>query len=218
MAETPKKFTQKVGYQNALDFDPVNGILKFGSYEMFAKDLGIKPQRSEFSFKDYLAAARPAGVASGMGASSIAPQAPLSPQEEKRLRAQFEADVQSGAFRANPQAGNVVSTSFGGIPSYAPKYEYSTTPPFSAGTVRNVQRLGPDTFAVDTYTIPSDQDTGYNLLNQISAKAAGMNVRRDDALLRQNKQDASLRRQGAGSTVLGGGNSAAGAAAKAINS
>jgi hypothetical protein len=209
MAETPKKFTQKVGYQDALDFDPVNGIVKFGSYEMFAKDLGIKPITSKVTFDDYLKAQTPSGGAFSQLLST-------QPVNKDAMRKQFEADVMSGAFTgAKPQnmAASIIPTP-AGEPAF--KVPAAAKP---TNEVRNVQRLGPDSFSVDTYVIPNDENEGYNLLNQISARAAGLKTsRRDTTLLAQNRQDSSLRRQGSASTVLGGANSAASAAAKAINS
>jgi hypothetical protein len=209
MAEAPKKFTEKVGYQGALDFDPVNGIVKFGRYEMFAKDLGITPVSTKVTFDDYLKAQTPTGGAFSQLLST-------QPVNRDAMRKQFEADVMSGAFTGYQPPNMAASI----IPTPAGEPAFKVPAPAKVtNEVRNVQRLGPDTFSVDTYVIPNDQDKGYELLNQISARAGGTRqVRRDSALLSQNRQDASLRRQGAGSTVLGGANSAAGAAAKAINS
>lgn len=199
MAEIRKRFTQKVGYENALDFDPVNGVVKFGSYEAFVKDLGIAPQREEFKYQDYLKNVTSLGTATRELAGMT------SADRDKKMREQFERDVNAGTVPKAPrvdQFGRELRENRTG-----PIGGYSNPAP-AAPSFRQVSRLGPDLFAVDSYEIPSDQVKGYELLNEISRRAAGLSksvqANRNNDALRQNQQDANARRQGRAATVLSG--------------
>lgn len=198
-AEIRKRFTQKVGYENALDFDPVNGVVKFGSYEAFIKDLGIAPKRQEYNFQDYLKNV----TALGTGTRQLAGLS--TADREKALRAQFESDVNAGTVPDAPrvdQYGRALRENRTG-----PMGGYSNPAP-AAPTFRQVSRLGPDSFAVESYEIPSDQTAGFNLLNEISRRASGLSksvkANRNNDALRQNQQDAAAQRQGRAATVLSG--------------
>lgn len=203
-----KKFTQKAGYEKALDFDPVNGIVKFGAYEAFVTDLGIKPTRQEYNFKDYLKAT------AGIGSTATREFAYLSAADkEKQLRESFERDVMAGTVPAVPKSNQYTGVAIQRENRTGPIGAYGNTAPAPA-SYRKVTKLGPDSFAVDTYAIPDDQTAGYNLLNDISSRASNMSkqLRSGTYALRQNQQDSRLRRQGAASTILSGT-----AAATAIN-
>lgn len=199
MAEQPKNFSQKAGYQGLLDFDPVNGILKYGSYEAFAKDMGVAPKREEFDFNDYLQALQP-GVSASIAGT-------MTPKMRQQYMDRFMNDLQAGRIYYGQQSGSLP----GGAPSKPQLIVQDAAPAF--GTVnmnpitqyqsaprnaaRNVVNLGGDKFAVDTYDIPNNVD----FINKFTERAVGA-TRQDNALLRQNQQDAVLRRQGAASTVL----------------
>lgn len=228
MAEMRKRFTQQAGYQNALDFDPVNGIVKFGNYEAFVTQL-VKPTSQQFKFDDYLAALDPLS-GSGMATQSMATS--KTPAEIAKLKEQFLSDLSGGRLSYTTEPANTGSaiTSNQALPATTkPRLVIGGTgsglpwagAPSDNGTpaaFRKVIDLGNGTYGVDTYGIPDDQEAGYNLLNKLSAASLGIGqVRRDTALLAQNKADAALKRQGAGSTVLSVANNASSAAAKAIN-
>jgi hypothetical protein len=201
-----KKFTEKVGRDGLIDFDPVNGIMRYGSYEVFAKDIGVTPARHEITFDDYLDASK----SKGGGMASLAAKAlvPPTPEQTKQIRSQFEADVTSGRFGPQKQSGT--SFSMSGVTTNKPAYVFQEENRLSqildAGlkrpktTFRNVQKLGPDSFAVDIYDFGGDQ---YDLVNKIGERAQGLSrTGSDSAVLQQNQQDAKARRQGRASTVL----------------
>lgn len=196
-----KRFTQKVGYENALDFDPVNGVVKFGSYEAFVKDLGISPQRQEYNFQDYLKNVTTLGT----GTRQLAGLS--SADRDKALRAQFERDVMAGTVPDAPKTNQFTGVALAREDRTGPRFATLPTP--QAGpSFRQVSRLGPDSFAVDSYEIPSDQNAGMNLLNEITRRASGLSksvkANRNNDALRQNQQDAAAQRQGRAATVLSG--------------
>lgn len=195
-----KKFTQKAGYENALDFDPENGIVKFGSYEAFVKDLGIKPQREEFKYQDYLKNVTSLGTATRELAGMT------SADRDKKMREQFERDVTAGTVPKAPERAQYTGVAIPRENRTGPIGGYSNPAP-AAPSFRKVERLGPDSFAVEEYSIPNDQVKGYELLNEISRRASGLarsGQRPNNDALRQNQQDAAARRQGRASTVLSG--------------
>lgn len=200
-AEIRKRFTQKVGYENALDFDPVNGVVKFGSYEAFIKDLGIAPKRQEYNFQDYLKNV----TALGTGTRQLAGLS--TADREKALRSQFERDVNAGTVPEAPQRNQYTGVAIPRENRTGPIGGYSNPAP-AAPAFRQVSRLGPDSFAVDSYTIPSDQTAGMDLLNEITRRASGLSksvkANRSNDALRQNQQDAAAQRQGRAATVLSG--------------
>jgi hypothetical protein len=196
-----KKFTEKIGREGLVDFDPVNGIMKYGSYEVFAKDLGITPARHEITFDDYLEASKPK-----FGAATLAVM-PRTKAETDRLRTQFEADLASGVFGPVKNNPTDISSMFS---TDVPRFGFTNRP--AAGsllktgapigpptTFRNVQKLGPDSFAVEEYDFANDQ---YDLANKIGERASGLRAGSDDAALKQNQSDAMARRKGRASTVL----------------
>jgi hypothetical protein len=196
-----KKFTEKIGREGLVDFDPVNGIMKYGSYEVFAKDLGITPARHEITFDDYLEASKPK-----FGPATLAVM-PRTKAQTDNLRAQFEADLASGVFGPVEHKPTDLSSRFS---SDVPRYGFTNRPsggnlseiarPISPpATYRNVQKLGPDSFAVEVYDFTTDQ---YDLVNKIGERASGLRAGSDDAALKQNQSDAKARRQGRASTVL----------------
>lgn len=200
-AEIRKRFTQKVGYENALDFDPVNGVVKFGSYEAFVKDLGIAPQRQEYKFQDYLKNV----TALGTGTRQLAGLG--TADREKALRAQFERDVNAGTVPEAQDYNQYTGAAMKRESQTGLVSGYRNSQP-APPAFRQVSRLGPDSFAVDSYEIPSDQTAGFNLLNEISRRAVGLSksvkANRNNDALRQNQQDAAAQRQGRAATVLSG--------------
>jgi hypothetical protein len=196
-----KKFTEKIGREGLVDFDPVNGIMKYGSYEVFAKDLGITPARHEITFDDYLEASKPK-----FGPATLAVM-PRTKAATDKLRAQFEADLASGVFGPVEHKPTDLSSRFS---SDVPRFGFTNNPaedsllkiskPLGGPTTfRNVQKLGPDSFAVEVYDFANDQ---YDLANKIGERASGLRAGYDDAALKQNQSDALSRRKGRASTVL----------------
>lgn len=173
-----KKFTNKVGLDNLLDFDPINGILKYGSYEVFAKDVGVAPTRTEYNFDEWWKTQN----AGQFGAAAVS-MAPLTGSERERQLSAFEASVMDGSIGTQDKQGTA---------------DMYGSPAVKQSPVRNVQRLGPDSFAVETYNIPNTVD----LVNKIGERAQGLKYQGDDGALLQNQSDAKSRRQGRASTVL----------------
>jgi hypothetical protein len=200
-----KKFNQKGGYQNLLDIDTKNGIVKYGSYEFFLKDLGVTPQSHVLTFDDYKKSVKAAGV----GALSL--QGKL---DEKTMRENFDKKI----------AGLIANDGYGAIAPITPVKDYKS--PFSGpektnflnpgGDAHNtiatvgynkpstsfhtVTKLGDGSYSVDQYSIPQ----GVDFINKIATMSAGIKTGVSSDLLAQNQADAKAKRQGQAATVLGG--------------
>lgn len=210
-----EKSWQQAGYKGLLDFDPNNGIVRYGDYEVFASDLGIKPKTQTITFDDYRRAQDPrAQFAFGVASRALNP---LSPQEEAKMRAQFDTAVEKGW---RPTKAPITSPGiFNGLGGGSRDMNsLGAISPTTLGFMNNagsndfgftsIKKLGDD-YVVNSYQIPMNVE----LLNTISDRAAGIKqITADTDVLRQNQQDQANRRRGAGSTML-----AAPAASTALN-
>lgn len=217
-----KKFTQKVGYQDALDFDPANGILKYGTYEVFAKDVGVEPKVKKVTLDDYITSVtKPKNSIMGMASQSFIN--PINDSQRNRYRSEFQEYMDSffgggaGAIGKpslssrqfsldtfhNKSAPDVfglnetLNTGMIGQADGVKKQQNNFT------SVNAAKKLGNDEYEIYSYDIPKDQNKGYDIINKINDRALQLNrVTRDDALTAQNTQDAANRRQGRASTVI----------------
>lgn len=157
---------QKTGYDKALEFDPASGIIKYGQFEFFADQVGVKPTTQTFDFNTYKASVASQPIVLGQNSTS-------ANLPDNILRQQFATDVQAGNVRMasrTPQemlyGGSsaayeigpaTVSTGAGNVP-VAP----------NGNRFSNVQKKDPDTFSVTSYEIPSDIE----FVNRLNAQAA----------------------------------------------
>ncbi len=212
MAE--KKFTKKIGYDNLLDYDPVNGILKYGSYEFFASDL-IDPVNYQLNFDDYKEQKSNVylGTLGGIATRSLNR---LDPNYEKTLRTDFDKAIKSGSYSFNdkgrPQGPISLSTLASGNAN-KPFIDYgferprigladiANIPTQESVQFRKLKQLGPDSYEVQEFRIPNTVD----FVDKIAAKSSNIyrNASQDRAILAQNQQDQRNRRQGAAATKLG---------------
>lgn len=218
-----KKFTQKVGYQDSLEFDPINGIMKYGNYEAYASELGVKPQSKKVTLDDYIAAVQKASQPSVMGAATANIfGGQVNDQQRNRYRPQFEAYMDSFFGGGNGRTiKNEPNTAFGGFgsnnrnPNEQDLFGVGYSGPDILGRfndqnneknfsrVSAAKKLGADEYEIVTYDIAKDQDAGFGLLNQINNRAAQLSrVKVSNDALRQNQQDAANRRQGRAATVI----------------
>lgn len=208
-----KNFTDKAGYGGLLDFDPANGIVKYGSYEAYLTQLVAPSSTSIISFDDWAANWRRQNGQSGLASAR------LGGVDQDQLRQLFTKSMVSGPLQDQPRKLNILDSAnsatlgpapIGDLSTIASKpTEYTTAPTGRVG-YRQVKNLGGDRYEVSDYFVPS----GVDFVNKLAESGTQLSQSmRDDDLLKQNQQDAANRRQGAGSTVL----SASGAAA-AINS
>lgn len=172
MAETARKY-QKAGYQDSLLFDPARGIIKYGSYEFFADQVGVKPQTQTFKFSDYQRSFAP------KPGDAYAALSPFGRMNETQMREQFAKDVQSGALRPAPKPTGMWAALYDA--TRAPAYERVIDPSATASPwdsigykapspYRNVQQADADTYSVTTYDIPK----GIEFVNKLNAMASNL--------------------------------------------
>lgn len=218
-----KKFTQKVGYQDSLEFDPINGIMKYGNYEAYASEMGVKPQSKKVTLDDYIASVQKSAQSGPMGiAASNMFMGQITEQQRKQYRPQFEAYMDSffgggngraiknepntafggiGSINTNPNGQDLFGVGYSGTDIWGRLDDQNKEKNFSR--VSAAKKLGADEYEIVTYDIAKDQDAGFGLLNQINNRAAQLSrVKVSNDALRQNQQDAANRRQGRAATVI----------------
>lgn len=154
------------GYQNSLMFDPSRGVIKYGNYEFFADQVGVKPQTQTFTFDKYKQSLQAAGGIT-----------PFTGMNEQQMRAQFAKDVESGALREAPKPTGMAAVLYN-----APAYDRVNVSRNTNGIdaigmapipeYRNVQQKDADTYSVTSYDIPKDIE----FVNRLNADAANLSA------------------------------------------
>lgn len=162
---------QKAGYQDALEFDPASGIIKYGNYEFFADQVGVKSIKDTFSLDTYRNSYQ--GQNSGMLSNGNRPK---TDADWKNL---FVADLQRGAVQKttatpadNLYGGNRVERYDIGVNSPSGFSVVSDVDKKRVAPLRGVNDLGDGKFEVTTYNIPSNIE----FINKLNAEAVKLST------------------------------------------
>lgn len=202
-------FTHKAGYQDLMDFDPSQGIIKYGNYEKFIYQIPeVAPQTQVVNFagwkQSYIESLSPA--VNIMGNFYRPPISPALIPSDKELRAIFDSSFKTGTIAnpPNPAMGSGMSVGSTGTGSATMGITVPKTDPNAGKTgFRQVTKLGADSYQVNDYYVPTDVKLLYKMNEYATALSA---VTEDRALVQEQRETQRARaanRNGVGTATLG---------------